>query len=77
MARIRVAFKVPSGGHWIIQRSRDGGRSFMPWHYFVESDSDCHSLYGLPVDQIVDADDASCSVSRSSAGFQVSCRVRV
>ncbi|XP_062500242.1 laminin-like protein epi-1 [Corticium candelabrum] len=71
VARIRVVFKVPPGRQWTIQRSRDGGRSFTPWHHFVESKSDCRSLHGLPVDGIDSAANASCSVSRSSAGFQV------
>lgn len=31
----------PRPGSWVLERSIDGGKTYMPWQYFAETPAEC------------------------------------
>ena len=56
----------PRPGIWALERSNDNGKTFLPWHYFASSPSECRSYFGVdPYLPIQDDDTVLCSTEYS------------
>ncbi|KAM3726093.1 Laminin-like protein [Dirofilaria immitis] len=47
----------PRPGSWILERSVDGGETYMPWQYFAETPAECDRLFGRHTLQPILEDD--------------------
>uniref|UniRef100_A0A1I8EZU5 Uncharacterized protein n=3 Tax=Wuchereria bancrofti TaxID=6293 RepID=A0A1I8EZU5_WUCBA len=47
----------PRPGSWVLERSIDGGKSYMPWQYFAETPAECDRLFGRHTLQPILEDD--------------------
>lgn len=49
----------PRPGVFILERSKDFGKTYKPWQYFADSKSDCNTFFGhLGYDEAVERDDS-------------------
>ncbi|CAH1775060.1 unnamed protein product, partial [Owenia fusiformis] len=48
----------PRPGVWVLEKSADFGKTFTPWQYFADTNSDCNTLFGLPSRGRLDRDDS-------------------
>ncbi|XP_039265221.2 laminin subunit alpha-5-like isoform X2 [Styela clava] len=56
----------PRAGTWVLERSSDHGKTFQPWQYFANSDSDCHNLFGIDAFEEITSDDSVMCTSEYS-----------
>ncbi|VDK57663.1 unnamed protein product [Gongylonema pulchrum] len=47
----------PRPGSWVLERSADGGKSYIPWQYFAETPAECDRLFGRHTLQPILEDD--------------------
>ncbi|KAL3982290.1 Laminin EGF-like (Domains III and V) family protein [Acanthocheilonema viteae] len=47
----------PRPGSWVLERSIDGGKTYMPWQYFAETPAECDRLFGRHTLQPILEDD--------------------
>ena len=43
---------------WALEKSTDNGKTFMPWQYFADSDSDCVTYFGVDSHTPITRDDS-------------------
>lgn len=48
----------PRPGLWILEKSSDYGKTFVPWQYFSDSESDCITHFGTQSLQPITRDDS-------------------
>jgi len=48
----------PRPGLWILERSNDNGKSYMPWQYFADTVSDCVDNFGVESIEPITKDDS-------------------
>lgn len=41
----------PRPGVWILERSKDFGKTWRPWQYFADTPSDCMNYFNTPADE--------------------------
>ncbi|XP_059166005.1 laminin subunit alpha-like, partial [Physella acuta] len=46
----------PRPGVWILERSKDFGKTWLPWQYFAENPSDCSNLFNTRADERLTSD---------------------
>nr|ABY40628.1 alpha 3,4,5-laminin [Ciona savignyi] len=57
----------PRAGTWVLEKSSDHGKSFQPWQYFANTDSDCYNLFGMDsLEEITRDDSVICTSDYSS-----------
>ncbi|GMR41651.1 hypothetical protein PMAYCL1PPCAC_11846, partial [Pristionchus mayeri] len=47
----------PKPGTWVLERSTDYGKSWMPWFYFADSDAECMRRFGVESLAPIERDD--------------------
>jgi len=58
----------PRAGTWVLERSSDFGKTFKPWQYFANTQSDCSYLFGKDSQSQVTRDDSViCTYAYSEA----------
>lgn len=50
----------PRPGVWILERSKDHGKTFTPWQFFADTEADCQSIFGTSTKLIVRDDTVIC-----------------
>lgn len=50
----------PRPGAWILERSKDYGKTYQSWQYFADSVTDCQSLFGITTTRITRDDSVIC-----------------
>ena len=50
----------PRPGVWILERSKDYGKTFTPWQFFADTDADCQSIFGTSSKTIERDDSVIC-----------------
>ncbi|KRZ28597.1 Laminin-like protein epi-1 [Trichinella pseudospiralis] len=56
----------PRPGLWVLERSTDHGKTFMPWQYFAETSAQCEEFFGPDsLQPIMDDDSVICSTEYS------------
>lgn len=48
----------PRPGVWILERSRDYGKTYTPWQYFADTPQDCSHFFGKHTLQPITRDDS-------------------
>ncbi|XP_011495348.1 PREDICTED: laminin subunit alpha [Ceratosolen solmsi marchali] len=48
----------PRPGLWILEKSKDYGKSWSPWQYFSDSESDCMTYFGIDSHTPITRDDS-------------------
>jgi laminin alpha 3/5 len=48
----------PRPGLWILEKSKDYGKSWSPWQYFSDSESDCTTYFGIDSHTPITRDDS-------------------
>nr|XP_039265768.1 laminin subunit alpha-5-like isoform X2 [Styela clava] len=56
----------PRAGTWVLERSSDHGKTFQPWQYFANSNSDCYNLFGIDAFEEITSDDTVICTSEYS-----------
>ena len=58
VAYVLVKFaNSPRAGTWVLERSSDNGKTFQPWQYFANTDSDCYNRFGMSSLEEITRDD--------------------
>ncbi|KAK0397427.1 hypothetical protein QR680_002123 [Steinernema hermaphroditum] len=56
----------PRPAAWVLERSTDFGKTYVPWQYFAENSAECYRRFGLQTMKILEADDEVICTSDSS-----------
>ncbi|XP_014209765.1 laminin subunit alpha isoform X2 [Copidosoma floridanum] len=48
----------PRPGLWVLEKSKDDGKTWSPWQYFSDSDSDCMTYFGIDSHTPITRDDS-------------------
>uniref|UniRef100_A0A1I7Z4Z2 Laminin N-terminal domain-containing protein n=1 Tax=Steinernema glaseri TaxID=37863 RepID=A0A1I7Z4Z2_9BILA len=56
----------PRPAAWVLERSTDFGKTFIPWQYFAENSAECFRRFGLQTMKILESDDEVICTSDSS-----------
>ncbi|XP_071477998.1 LOW QUALITY PROTEIN: laminin subunit alpha-5-like, partial [Diadema antillarum] len=66
VAYILIKFaNSPRPGMWILERSRDYGKTYEPWQYFAETPADCRKFGTELTEDITHDDDVICTTEYS------------
>ena len=55
----------PRPGVWILERSKDHGKTYTPWQFFADNYDDCSSIFGISTRTIVRDDSVICETKYS------------
>ena len=47
----------PRPGVWVLERSTDFGKTWLPWQYFADSPSDCYKFFKTAANTTIERDD--------------------